>query len=162
MNRRAIIIATCVIVIAGILFALASATPPMGGWLRWLAGLGPSESDFQRDFDRELAAYRQAEDPRSATAALLDWERVLAKYESAHTEHIQLSYHQLVLYGRLYRIYTELGETNKTKQCHEQITRLLLKESSPGTRADGIDFQTFYDSIDRLDADTGARWKQSK
>jgi hypothetical protein len=121
-------------------------------------GCRPTTENFKRDENRALQAYSSAADPQAAKAALLDWEKTLAKYEEAHTKSTSMPWQKQVLYTRLFAVHTRLGETNEAQRVQQK----LAKHMFPNFAGAQFDMQPLLNSIEDLDRRDEVRWRDAK
>jgi len=121
-------------------------------------GCRPTTDDFKRDEQRALQTYSSASNAQAAKVALLDWEKTLPKYEDAHTKFTSMPWQKTILYTRLYAVHTRLGETNEAQRVQQK----LAKHMFPNATGAQVGMQPLLDSVEDLDRQIDARWRDSK
>jgi hypothetical protein len=119
------------------------------------SGCRPTKQEFHRDERRMLQSYNVATNAAGARVVLLDWEKVLTKYEEAETKNISLPWQKQMLYGRLHAVYERLGDTNGMKRCEKALF--------PNAKEGQYDLQGLLRQIEDIDRNVATpRWRDSQ
>ena len=125
--------------------------------MAFLTACKPTVHDFMLESGRAFQPYLTG-DVHVAKSALLAEEKVIAKYEAAHTSGFDFHGAYTINYGRSCAVHLQLGETNQAQEYFQRaLAHRKLKTYAPTGE---ITLETLLRSIKDLDATINPKWRQ--